>query len=702
MRISLVFALLVSACDGQGETPVSSPEDKPVVVVAPKPPPPPTDPRYDLTFATADGVAAWQAQVTAALDARAAMPPLTEATKWLGVLKPDLSYRSNWPEGHDEWTAPASYPVATPPAKMEGASAAEAKRLEEANEKWPAARMYLDLGDVAGAKRCAAKLSAEGSNIAAAQVSVRTGDMALLDASVDTLVAARYFTKLREEVIDYAVSYGKLDVAMRIAKRAGWDVSNEVSADAIRAAALAGQTTLLVDRIEEELGQWESGQFSDEGYGVWAPNLTEDIAVLSRKDRAKATAFFKRFLALPSANVVAYVRCGEGCGASPMTGTYELLRLVKGNATAHAQYLERTRQWLRENGACKDDDAPEQRYIAGESEGYCGYLPLEIAEIARVKTAGDASLTKVWSDASAYVDDAFNRELVRSALGLPVNAAAEGLSPSDRYLLAWIAGKPLPDVSGFGYGEVTVYDGGSEYDHTLSGCYRDEQGNSLGCLLTRMGGLGVPDLPKLKAAAKDLGIVPSKDDGLRVAAADVEATVKTIQRLGRSDEACTLYIRLVRAGFDQDLYACDGHAGDVDIAFLVADRDPSRLAHLVTNRARARMREVLAERATATVNVIDLLRAPSAALDQNVDARNAPNVNDVPLPAPASEDEANALVALVLPTVRDRDPESFRAFVVEAADHGNSAFYDAEVARLTAKNDLAALSALTRARVASR
>lgn len=698
--MSLFFALFLAfvGCD---EPKVAEPV-RPVAVVAPARAAVvlPVNPTYDTTFATAEGVATWQAGVNAALDAYAARPPITDATKWLGIYRPEPRPVLAENYGRPTWDAPTAYPADHAPPPVPNASAADAKALEDTNQKWPAARMYLQLGDTASAKRCAQKLLDEGSNVAAAQISVRTGDTAVLDAAVDKLLAADYLTRLREDVVNVAVWYGEIDMAMRVVERAGWTVSEEIDADDIRAAALRGDTAPLARLIESELAAWEEKRFWNDG--LWPPNLIADIVTLARKDRAKALAFAKRFLGMPSANVVAYVSCGEGCGQTPMTGTFELYALVKSDPQLRAQYLERTRQWLRENGASKE--APAERYIAGQDPGYATWNEIEYAYLEGVRKTGDAEFIRIWEEALALCEDPFNAQMMRRELGLATNPKAVGLTPADQYVLAWITKQPLPDVSGFEYGNVTVYEGGGTHDQTESdyACDGEEGAESLGCLLTRMRAHGSPDPAKLKAAATELGLVLSKDDGLRVRAEELELTRKTIWQLGNQGaEACTLSVRLARSGYGEPniVYDCAGQ-DRVDLAWLLVDRDPSILEGLVLSAARQKTRDVLDARAAAEETVHARLNAPYDAFARNLDASNAPNVNRVPLPAPASVEAADAIVATVLDAARARVPNAYRRFLAEGDAAGSSAFYDAEVARLTAANDLASLAALTNEKAA--
>ncbi len=471
-HMMLLLSVLIVACNGQSE--IEPTQDNEEVEQTPAPRPV-REPVVDNSFQDPAFVTQWQSDLDSEIDRLVAVPDprelfeTTTSAYSVSMRQPEtvLGDLTIWDAGWTQW------PDTVYASEIESGNPAEAQAMERADQKWPAAQMFVSHGDMDSANRCAQKLFDEGSYKVAAMTAILTGDLDMVTRATTEMVERRLITKTFD-VIRWAVQQGKAHAAMHIVSTHDFDMTEVVGEQTARRLARAGDASLLVPFIEDSLGEWEHC-----GNYCYDLNLSvvADIALLGRHDPEKARGYAERYLHLPHANTMVWVRCGEGCYSDPMRGTIELYKLVRSDSELRQMYMDRTQQFVDEAFPVQVDpdveDGPQiEHLIAGDHAGsmFGGWSTgmwggdydyhnanLLLTLLVQVRELGDKPLTNFWVETlqsfgvrgnlDFETSLALDRELGLGLLGWPMNATADDLSLAEQYLLSRLQGQPAPDLT---------------------------------------------------------------------------------------------------------------------------------------------------------------------------------------------------------------------------------------------------------------
>lgn len=445
--------------------------EEPVVFLPPdvgdevKPPAVP-EPEVDTTFMNPEAVEAWRAGIAAHIETDSVVPHPRDIWRYATDFHVDRSHPDPILGDPSIWDAakvasPGTdydiVPVATPRPD-------EARALEDRDEEWEAAQLWIVLNRLDDAQRCSQKLEEEGEWKAVATIAVHTGDLKALDRATARMVNADQISRTKDVAI-YAFLQGKYDIAKRIATIHGWNLSEVISPHQVRELALQGDTSVLLELLDREIVAWEKGE-------QWAlpeypgPQIiVADIAILAKTDPTKAKEYAARYLRLPYANVLIWTRCGEGCYSQPVSGSLELYQMVCSDQELRELYLARLRTAVDEmfplpssSNVDASDGTPAT--IMGIEPGNYGGWSSDMwgngmddnqltAYLQRVRQMNDRELTAFWvamldtfpnrygiSDGSLD----FERELGRCALGLPFYQSVGNITPIEKFILEELSG----------------------------------------------------------------------------------------------------------------------------------------------------------------------------------------------------------------------------------------------------------------------
>jgi hypothetical protein len=411
------------------------------------------DPKVDMTFMSQQAIEDWRAGLVSIIQDDAAALHPRDIWRYVADFHVDVNRPDPFLGDATQWDASQAttlgvnvdlnQDVAVP-------STDEAMALESRDEEWAASEIWMALGRLDDARRCARKLETEGEWKAVAMIAVRTGDLASLDRATKMMIDDGQVNRT-QQVAQYAFEWAKIDVVKYIANAHGLKLSTILSPYQIRQLALAGDVSALIELLDEELSAWERGDHYFLSVHFTPSIVVADIVLLSKVDRAKALEYARSYLALPYANVFQWSECGEACEPRPVAGSVELYRLVRHNPILRALYFTRMRQAI-------DDIYPlslegsnrPPTIIAGTGSRKHGIPPSHLcSHLLHVRQLDDSDLTRFWVDIletfpNRIVLDRnlyFEREVGRYALGLPMSQDARNVSPNEKLILEAMQGR---------------------------------------------------------------------------------------------------------------------------------------------------------------------------------------------------------------------------------------------------------------------
>lgn len=450
----LLFLTFLAACQEAPKPP--TPEIPPAVA------PPPADPQVDMTFMDPHAVETWRADIATIVDGDAAIPHPREIWRYVADFRVDPNKRDPYLGDPNIWDAttvaaePVDYNLSPTPLPTPD----QALALEAKGQHWDAAEIWIVLGRLDDARRCGKELERKGEWKVVAMTAVHTGDLQALDRATKRMVDADQVTKTRD-VVTYAFSWSKIDVAKRIATNHGWKLSEILNPFQVRQLALKGDTSLLLEVLDREIVAWEKDDFSYLPEYPGPDIIVADIALLAKVDLTEAKAYARRYLALPRANVLIWTRCGEGCYSTPVVGALDLYQLVRDDQSMRELYLARLRTAIDEMFPLSQAESDQDResFISGIHPGNYSGWSLEMwgnatdgiiltSYLQGVRAMNDTELTRFWvtmldtfpnrSGMDGPLD--FERELGRCALGLPFYQSEAFITYRQKFILKELQG----------------------------------------------------------------------------------------------------------------------------------------------------------------------------------------------------------------------------------------------------------------------
>lgn len=424
--------------------------------------PPPTEPQVDTTFVDQQAIETWRAGIAAQIQTDAAVPHPREIWRYAADFRVNRSRPDPLLGDPAIWDAitvasePVDYNLSPTPLP----TADQALALEAKGDHWDAAEIWIVLARLDDARRCGKELERKGEWKVVAMTAVHTGDLDALDRATKHMVDADQITKTRD-VVTYAFSHGKVDIARRIATNHGWKLSDILSPFQARELALKGHGSILLELLDREISAWEKGKLWELPEYPGPQIIVADIALLAKVDPTEAKAYARRYLDLPSANVLIWTECGEGCYSNPVAGVLELYQLVRADQSLRELYLARLRTAIDEMFpvTAGTEQTDPKATVAGIQPGnYSGWSVdmwgngtdgiLLTSYLQRVRAMNDSELTRFWvamldtfpSRSGMHGPLNFERELGLCALGLPFYQSVGNITPVQKFLLEELKG----------------------------------------------------------------------------------------------------------------------------------------------------------------------------------------------------------------------------------------------------------------------
>lgn len=634
-----------------------------------KPPAPPKPPAFDLSFESEEQVATWVAKVKFQAEAGKDLPDAKPYIDALAAFKPPTHVTALFDK--PIYPSTAGYPPGYTPDPV------EAKRLEEEGEHWEAGKLFAELKDLKGVRRCAEALKEKGEWKVVPILAAHIGNQKLFDLAIDTLVQADRTSDVMSIFID-VVKAGRKDFVKAAMTRNKIDPTSDY--DRADDFAYAGWI--------EPMCKMVTADFKD------AENLNLGKAQTLRRI-LKCTFVEKdillKYLQQPEAEVFLYdCHCGGEGGSETevMHEAAELWKAVAKDTALRDAYTKAVKQQLAE---------PEKNESEGGQYVYGALNPLDalgplvyLFDEART----DAAWAKILGDgligATPYV-----REIGRLALGQNADAKAEDLEPRQRYVVAWFSGAQT-DGSALAH---------ARYD------YKDIHMNEV----VRALASGTLAPAEMKRVWKLVGL-PEDDDALRIAPKDHPSVIDQVQGMDYAN-ADTLRARLIYSG------AGEKALPDLDVRDIrcTVNRDRALDCHrnykgddyqktafaavskglywdgamtLIVSALHARMQNAWQERSVWKGTLGASINEPYATVNKNRgEMRFSPIAGSGP--RCSTPEEADTIVGRAVDELREvLDVSEYEAVLLDLVKNYHRAPYDAEIARRVKVNDIAGLARL--------
>jgi hypothetical protein len=481
----LILALLCVSVSCTTEGPVPPPPS--VEVVQPLP-----TPRVDLSMSHDSAVDEWEISVgdrirdLQSISHPENMFPITdEFDVGVEVLIGDPNvWNAGWqPE----------YLRAEEPVKSQVRTLGEAQALESSDLCWKAVGIYVSLEMPEDALRCGHTLFDKGEYKVAAMTGVLVGDMKLTTDSTTKLLDADQPTRAKD-IVSYAVRNGHVKAARHVATTHGWVLADLVKDHLMEEVAMKGDVDAQESFIVRGLKA-----VSDRSARTQSDDMELDtvtwIVLFSKSNPEQAREYAAEYLKNPGVNIFVSVSDEEMYEASAVQGSLDFWDLIKDDPELKDLYFAHIRQffddvWPVHTGKYVDH-ASESVIIGahgttfydwhGQSmqQGLHDYTNLLYSHLWMVRQKGDPELIEFWVNmidgltvrcvhvcSEDFKVPVFEREAGRAVLGRPFDYEAKGLSLTQRYLLARIAGEGPPNLDSIweqmaSVGRYNVY--GSDY-----------------------------------------------------------------------------------------------------------------------------------------------------------------------------------------------------------------------------------------------
>ena len=497
--VTVSSLLLINACSEEVPTPVPAAPAIPNVA-EPAAPAKKVEVPFDRSLDTQEQTDAW-IKALSELAATEKDLPADTFTPLLSLFKPPAhpadAFLAPPPEVEDKPTAPI---VEIPP------SAAKAEEWENDNKRVWAAREYLRLHDLVGAKRCAAALRSDFEWPSAGSLAVDLNDQKLFNEAISALVKADQISNTYD-LFEEAMNGNHKEWVTSALKRHKLDpTKNQYGAEELaRAGDNSYLKTYLKQSIDEKLGQVSSK--NDRGDGQ--KTLLVHIITLVPLDRPAALQALETYIRKGGALITEIDGGGEGGNfIAPATNAEAVWKLVRGQKELRTLYAKSVEKELADLKPTNDNRISTSSF-------------LELF----------ASASKDWEWANVLAkfvkSPPYLREASRLVFGQKADPKAVDLTENERYVIGWLSGAtPVKNSSWF--------DRDPEDDLNLVD------------ILTR-GRINTKDALRVW---KQVGLPVDQDDS-RVKPADFEATLTAIAALTyqETDSWDISLARLIRSGY---------------------------------------------------------------------------------------------------------------------------------------------------------
>jgi hypothetical protein len=479
--IALLITPLLFACNDE---PVETPAP-PVVVETPPPAPPNFQYHYSDYFMDAAATEDWIATVNTRIDDLSVAPTPSDffdlmSTHFASDIEAQIGDPRVWQVG---WQPPlyVDAPEMAPDSPTEG----HAQLLQDSNRRMDAVEIWLELGRHDKVSECVELLKQDQEWETVAQVAILSDNDDLLFEITDKLVEIGWYSRVKKNIVLFALQQSDLKTARVICERYDWDllevvedrkVVGDLAGDGfdayLRFFALSGDEELLKTVMDEEMACLGEDDYTCRDFG--RGDMVGYIVTLAERDPDGALEYARIYLANEHSEVFVWVESGEGEYLVPARGSLEFYKLIQGDDELRGIYESKLRMWLLDHFPLhteNPDTHPTSDYRTFIFDSYCegmngncedGRPNLVFTHMYRSREI--PALRSVWSQALTGLEQSCNAVLAdpddlsihqvpiffieygRAALGEPFNPNREGLSLEERYVLARLQGVTPPPI----------------------------------------------------------------------------------------------------------------------------------------------------------------------------------------------------------------------------------------------------------------